>query len=59
MAEAKPPGKREEKAPSRRYYEKVGKESREVLVGAVPCMHKYVGEIEFSVEVQGEIPPPL
>lgn len=21
--------------------------------------HKYVGEIEFSVEVQGEIPPPL
>jgi len=38
MAQAKPPGKREEKASPRRYYEKVSKESREVLVGAVPSM---------------------
>ena len=38
MAEAKPPAKREEKAPPREYYEKVGKESREALVGAVPSI---------------------
>ena len=38
MAEAKPPGKREAKAPPRAYYEKVSKESREALVGAVPSI---------------------
>jgi len=38
MAEAKPPGKREEKAPPKEYYEKVSKESREALVGAVPSI---------------------
>ena len=38
MAEAKPPGRKEEKAPPRAYYEKVSKESREALVGAVPSI---------------------
>ncbi|MDH5770964.1 MAG: hypothetical protein OEZ25_06730 [Candidatus Bathyarchaeota archaeon] len=38
MAEAKLPPKREEKAPPREYYEKVSKESREALIGAVPSM---------------------
>ncbi|MBE0511856.1 hypothetical protein IBX38_02265 [Candidatus Bathyarchaeota archaeon] len=38
MAEAKPPGKREEKVSPRAYYERVSKESREALVGAVPSI---------------------
>jgi len=38
MAEVKPPSKREEKAPSKGYYEKVSRESREALVGAVPSL---------------------
>jgi len=38
MAEAKPPGKREVQVPPRGYYEKVSKESREALVGAVPSI---------------------
>ena len=38
MAEVKLPPKREEKAPPREYYEKVSKESREALIGAVPSM---------------------
>ena len=38
MAEAKPPPKREEKAPPREYYEKVSKESKAVIVGAVPSI---------------------
>ena len=38
MAEAKPPLKRREKVPPREYYEKVSKESREALVGAVPSI---------------------
>jgi hypothetical protein len=38
MAEAKPPSKREEKAPSKGYHEKVSRESREALVGAVPSL---------------------
>ena len=38
MAEEKLPGKREEKAPPKGYYEKVNKESREALVGAVPSI---------------------
>jgi len=38
MAEAKLPGKREEKAPPRGYYEKVSRESREALVGTVPSI---------------------
>jgi uncharacterized membrane protein len=38
MAEAKPPEKRETKVPPRGYYEKVSKESREALVGAVPSI---------------------
>lgn len=42
MAEAKPPGKREEKVPPRQYYEKVSKESREALVGAVPSITLWV-----------------
>ena len=38
MAEAKPPPKREEKAPPREYYKKVSKESKAVIVGAVPSI---------------------
>lgn len=38
MAETKSPGKREVQVPSRGYYEKVSKESREALVGAVPSI---------------------
>jgi len=38
MAEAKPPIKREEKAPATGYYESVSKESKAALVGAVPAI---------------------
>lgn len=38
MAEVKPPSKREEKGPSKGYYEKVSRESREALVGAIPSL---------------------
>jgi uncharacterized membrane protein len=38
MAEAKPSEKRETKIPPREYYEKVSRESREALVGAVPSI---------------------
>jgi hypothetical protein len=38
MAKAKLPGKREEKTPPRGYYEKVGRESKEALVGTVPSI---------------------
>ena len=38
MAEAKPSPKREAKAPPKEYYKRVGKESREALVRAVPNM---------------------
>jgi len=37
MAETKPPS-RKEKAPPKEYYEKVSRESREALVGAVPSL---------------------
>ena len=38
MAEVKPPSKREEKTASKGYYEKVSRESREALVGAIPSI---------------------
>ena len=38
MAEVKPPIKGEEKAPATGYYEKVSKESKAALVGAVPAI---------------------
>ena len=38
MAVAKPPPKREEKAPPREYYVKISKESKAALVGAIPSI---------------------
>jgi hypothetical protein len=38
MAETKPPSRKEEKTPPKGYYEKVSRESREALVGAVPSL---------------------
>ena len=38
MAEAKLSGKREEKTPPKVYYERISKESKEALVGAVPSI---------------------
>lgn len=38
MAEAKLPGKREEKTPPKVYYEKISRESKEALVGTVPSI---------------------
>jgi len=38
MAEAKPPPKREEKAPPKEYYDKVSKESKAALLGSIPSI---------------------